>query len=271
MPTTRRDFFKQSSIAAAALAVPQRGVLLATPSSSASQGIDSFFKEVCILALDAARGANASYADVRIISRQSQYLSVVGSQLEELNDAETLGIGVRALVNGAWGFSASNGVTRQEGRIVAEEALRQAPGDVNILNNASNLFVEMGDAARAGECLGQILSHKAPTPQVLEMQVTCFSWAGNIEQAARAVRKLVEIDPGNVLARHRLAALSGEDVPARASDDYIKRLFDTFAEAKAAADSRPESLTEVQPWIRPLATIQSGILEAESLHMGLSN
>jgi hypothetical protein len=48
-------------------------------------------------------------------------------------------------------------------------------------------------------------------------------------------------------------------------------VFDTFAEAKAAVDSRPESLAEIQPSIRPLASIQNDIMEAESLHMGLSN
>ena len=48
-------------------------------------------------------------------------------------------------------------------------------------------------------------------------------------------------------------------------------IYSTFAEAQAAVDSLPESLAEVQPWIRPLASIQSGIEDAEALHMGLSN
>jgi TldD protein len=126
MKKTRRDFLKQTSLAAAALAVPQRGVFLATPSPSVSQGIDSFYRDVCILALDAARGERASYADVRIVNRRSQYVSVRDSALDELTDAETLGIGVRALVDGAWGFASSDTVTRQEGRRVAEQAVQQA-------------------------------------------------------------------------------------------------------------------------------------------------
>lgn len=48
-------------------------------------------------------------------------------------------------------------------------------------------------------------------------------------------------------------------------------VFDNFAEAQAAVASRPESLADVQPWIRPLAGIQAGITDAESLHMGLPN
>ena len=126
MKKTRREFLKQTSLAAAALAVPQRGVLLATPSITVSQGIDSFYRDVCILALDAARGERASYADVRIVNRRSQYLSVRDSQRDELNEAETLGIGVRALVDGAWGFASGETITRQEGRRVAEQAVQKA-------------------------------------------------------------------------------------------------------------------------------------------------
>ena len=126
MKKTRRDFLKQTSFAAAALAVPQRGVFLPTSSPTVSQDIDPFFRDVCILALDAARGERASYADVRIVNRRSQYVAVRDGQLDELNDTETIGIGVRALVDGAWGFSASGNVTRQECRRVAEHATQQA-------------------------------------------------------------------------------------------------------------------------------------------------
>ncbi len=61
---------------------------------------------------------------------------------------------------------------------------------------------------------------------------------------------------------------------AREDDLYyvvLLGMFDTFAEAQAAVDTRPESLAEVQPWIRPLASIQSGILDAEKVNLGLSN
>ena len=126
MKKTRRDFLKQTTFAAAALVVPQRGVLLATPSPTVSQGVDSFYRDVCILALDAARGERASYADVRIVNRRSQYVAVRDGQLDEVKDTDTLGIGVRVLVDGAWGFSASKDITRQEGRRVAEQAVQQA-------------------------------------------------------------------------------------------------------------------------------------------------
>ena len=48
-------------------------------------------------------------------------------------------------------------------------------------------------------------------------------------------------------------------------------VFATFEEAEAAVSTLPESMAEAQPWIRPLASIQSGIEDAEALRMGLSN
>jgi hypothetical protein len=48
-------------------------------------------------------------------------------------------------------------------------------------------------------------------------------------------------------------------------------IYDTFAEAQAAVDSRQDTLADVQTWIRPLSSIQTGITEAESLRLGLSN
>ncbi len=126
MKNTRRDFIKQASVAAAALVVPQRGVFLTPLSPNNPQGADAFFKDVCILALDAARAARATYADVRIVNRRDQLVSVRDSEVEESTDSDSLGIGVRVLVDGVWGFASSEDVTRGNGRLMAEEAVRRA-------------------------------------------------------------------------------------------------------------------------------------------------
>jgi septal ring-binding cell division protein DamX len=41
--------------------------------------------------------------------------------------------------------------------------------------------------------------------------------------------------------------------------------FDTYAQAQAAVDGRPESLAEITPWIRPLLSIQTGLIAAREL------
>jgi predicted TPR repeat methyltransferase len=52
---------------------------------------------------------------------------------------------------------------------------------------------------------------------------------GRIEEAATIYARWTELEPGNPLARHMLAACSGRDVPARASDGFVRVTFDSFA------------------------------------------
>jgi len=42
-------------------------------------------------------------------------------------------------------------------------------------------------------------------------------------------------------------------------------IYDTYAEAQAAAEGRGESLAEIEPWIRSLESIHIGMQEAEEL------
>jgi predicted TPR repeat methyltransferase len=51
------------------------------------------------------------------------------------------------------------------------------------------------------------------------------------DTAADVFRKWLETEPGNSTASHMLAACSGVNVPARASDDYVEKTFDEFADS----------------------------------------
>jgi TldD protein len=64
-------------------------------------------KDLVIAALDAAVASGASYADVRSVTTETEALAVSGPQVEGLDRSETAGIGVRVLLDGAWGYAAS--------------------------------------------------------------------------------------------------------------------------------------------------------------------
>jgi len=72
-------------------------------------------------AVDAAVGAGASYADARGVFRRSQSVSTKNGNVESVSDVESEGIGVRVLVDGAWGFAGDRRLT-DEG--VRDAALR---------------------------------------------------------------------------------------------------------------------------------------------------
>lgn len=52
---------------------------------------------------------------------------------------------------------------------------------------------------------------------------------GKLEEAGQALEEWLNHDPDNPVARHMVSAFSGKDTPVRASDDYVKRVFDKFA------------------------------------------
>jgi len=79
-----------------------------------------------MLALDAAKSAGASYADVRISRNRNQAISTRERRVQNLVDNETFGFGVRVLVDGAWGFAASRELTRDEVSRIARQAVAQA-------------------------------------------------------------------------------------------------------------------------------------------------
>jgi TldD protein len=124
----RRTFVVQGATIAAGLAAC--GPAIMTPPARAPTGDlagpDASVRDLALRALDAARAAGASYADVRFHNTRSQSVGTRERQITGLSDSETSGFGVRALVNGAWGFAASRVMAPEEVDRVAQLAVVQA-------------------------------------------------------------------------------------------------------------------------------------------------
>jgi TldD protein len=82
--------------------------------------------EAAAAALQAAVDAGASHADVRIERLRGQDLALRNGRLERLDDAVTVGIAVRVVAGGTWGFTSSPDVTVEEGVRLARAAVEVA-------------------------------------------------------------------------------------------------------------------------------------------------
>ena len=83
-------------------------------------------------AVDAALGAGASYADARAVTLRRQFVITKNGQLDDVSDGESEGIGVRVLVDGAWGFAGIGRLDESAARdsaLRATEFARAAPGN----------------------------------------------------------------------------------------------------------------------------------------------
>ncbi len=77
-------------------------------------------------ALDTADHLGAHYADVRVVERRNEGLTVKNGALEAATSNVSSGFGVRVLVNGAWGFSSSALLEADEADRIAAEAVEIA-------------------------------------------------------------------------------------------------------------------------------------------------
>jgi TldD protein len=66
------------------------------------------FDDAAARALDSAAAAGATYADIRFEDGRSERIEVRSGALATLSDATSLGYGIRAFFDGAWGFAASS-------------------------------------------------------------------------------------------------------------------------------------------------------------------
>jgi TldD protein len=74
-------------------------------------------------ALNLAQAKGATYADIRIVRRETQSIEVKNGIVQTLSNGGTYGFGVRVIANGAWGFASSNRLEKGEVDRVTELAV----------------------------------------------------------------------------------------------------------------------------------------------------
>jgi TldD protein len=69
-------------------------------------------KHIVDWALNLVTQRGASYADARVVDERSRSLATKNGKIGHASDAESQGIGIRVLADGAWGFAASKDLSR---------------------------------------------------------------------------------------------------------------------------------------------------------------
>ena len=83
-------------------------------------------KRISEVTIDTATQAGASHVDVRIERTRTGYLSLRDAKPETQSDETNFGIGVRVIVNGAWGFASSPDVSEDSAKKLAATAVAMA-------------------------------------------------------------------------------------------------------------------------------------------------
>lgn len=110
-----------------------------------------------------------------------------------------------------------------------ERALDSDPDHVGAHHNLANTLRRLG---RREEAIGHYRAAIALDPHhpdARKLLGQALYYEGRIDDAIEVLESWARLEPDNPEARHMLAACSGKNVPSRASDDYVKKAFDTLA------------------------------------------
>jgi TldD protein len=118
----RRDFLKATAATGTLMFVPT----LATTKSRLVHPVNPDIAELATVALETARSLKATYADIRIARYRTEAIATRERRVLNVSSNESYGFGVRTLVNGTWGFAASQQVTKEEIRAVTATAVKIA-------------------------------------------------------------------------------------------------------------------------------------------------
>ena len=149
--SSRREFLKQGSAVAGTVALtgalrPAEAIAGIVPAQRAG-AMDASIKDLLLEALNAAKSGGSSFADARIGRYLQNFVVTREQQIINVVDTDSIGIGVRALVNGTWGFAASRDLTRNGVATAAREAVAIAKANAI----ARDRSVQLAPAPSVGE------------------------------------------------------------------------------------------------------------------------
>ena len=123
----------------------------------------------------------------------------------------------------------------------AEAAYRRAielnPKHADAYHNLAVLLSATDRATEAVSCYCRALTLKPHYPEARRALALAYCLLGQRDRAIQVCEEWLKDEPSSPIAQHTFAACSGREVPSRASDDYVKLVFDSFSnsfEAKLA-------------------------------------
>jgi TldD protein len=129
------------------LALPRLpfGTRMIDPSEALQGGMDvAAKKQLADAALNAAKSAGATYADVRIGRYLNQFVTTRENRVQNIANTESFGVGIRVIANGSWGFAATNDVTPDGMAKTAARAVAVAKANAKIISEPVVLAQQKG-------------------------------------------------------------------------------------------------------------------------------
>lgn len=108
----RREFIERSAVAAVGSALASRSLPLINVRNPVTVA-EGDHKELVSQAIASALSAGAQYADSRVALYMNRRLSTRENRTSGISETDSIGLGVRALVDGSWGFASTAELSKE--------------------------------------------------------------------------------------------------------------------------------------------------------------
>jgi len=140
----------------------------------------------------------------------------------ELSRDDPLAINNLGNIEGALGHA-------EKAREAFEKAAALAPDFALPYENLGRYYYRLGNIARAHDYFCNAVLHDPGLCHSRQFMGIALAHLGKLEEARAHYRKWIEAEPDNPVPQHLLRTVSVEAAPLRASDEYVRTLFDSFA------------------------------------------
>lgn len=149
---------------------------------------------------------------------EQAYRQVLAQNPENVLAWNNLGLALKGL--GRW----------REAIEALTQAVSQAPDSPEFSQNLGKACCAVGDFSKGASAFRTALDLRPYEEAAYQNLCRTLYILKEDKEAELVVKRWIEHDPDNPTARHLLSAYTKRDIPARASDAYIRQTFDDFAE-----------------------------------------
>jgi predicted TPR repeat methyltransferase len=111
------------------------------------------------------------------------------------------------------------------------EVIARSPEHVEAHHNLGNSLLALGEEHAALDAYQRALMLRPYDRNSYRKLGAAYYATGRMDEATAIYRRWFELQPNDPEAGHMLAACTGTDVPARASSELVKSIFDAFAQS----------------------------------------
>jgi predicted TPR repeat methyltransferase len=117
----------------------------------------------------------------------------------------------------------------RESEAAYRTAIQLNPEHIDAYTNLGILLNALKRTREAAECYCKVITLRPKHREARRLLALAHCVLGDIDEAVNILEEWLDEEPGDPIALHMRAACTGRDVPARASNGFVERTFDSFA------------------------------------------